>query len=166
MCPLDFRLGAAFLSHQSKGQESPQPRTSMAPAPPSFRVKTKVMREQCAQKSDLRTSMVQSPCSTILSERERFLRGASEGFPGGVGSRGMRAEGRGTSSAAWCHHILSPLCSLPVRRTPTVVPSPLVSFLSRKRNVNTMPQRGVRRVEDIIGKALSTVSSRQQILYK
>lgn len=161
MCPLDFRLGAAFLSHQSKGQESPQPRTSMAPAPPSFRVKTKVMREQCAQKSDLRTSMVQSPCSTILSERERFLRGASEGFPGGVGSRGMRAEGRGTSSAAWCHHILSPLCSLPVRRTPTVV-----SFLSRKRNVNTMPQRGVRRVEDTIGKALSTVSSRQQILYK
>lgn len=161
MCPLDFRLGAAFLSHQSKGQESPQPRTSMAPAPPSFRVKTKVMREQCAQKSDLRTSMVQSPCSTILSERERFLRGASEGFPGDVGSRGMRAEGRGTSSAAWCHHILSPLCSLPVRRTPTVV-----SFLSRKRNVNTMPQRGVRRVEDTIGKALSTVSSRQQILYK
>lgn len=161
MCPLDFRLGAAFLSHQSKGQESPQPRTSMAPAPPSFRVKTKVMREQCAQKSDLRTSMVQRPCSTILSEWKRFLRGASEGFPGGVGSRGMRAEGRGTSSAAWCHHILSPLCSLPVRRTPTVV-----SFLSRKRNVNTMPQRGVRRVEDIIGKALSTVSSRQQILYK
>lgn len=161
MCPLDSRLGAAFLSHQSKGQESPQPRTSMAPAPPSFRVKTKVMREQCAQKSDLRTSMVQRPCSTILSEWKRFLRGASEGFPGGVGSRGMRAEGRGTSSAAWCHHILSPLCSLPVRRTPTVV-----SFLSRKRNVNTMPQRGVRRVEDIIGKALSTVSSRQQILYK
>lgn len=119
--------------------------------------------------------MVQSPCTTILSDRERFLkeehRGASlEAW----GTGGHESGGKGgflstpvpsnTSSAAWCHHILSPLCSLPVKRSPRVVPSLLVPFLSRKRNVNTVPQRGVRRIKDTIGKALSTVSNIQRIL--
>lgn len=74
--------------------------------------------------------MVQSPGSTSSQSRR-----VSKGIPGGMKSRHMIEEERGlsvtpvaasTSSAAWCHHILAALCSLPVRMTPKGVASLLV----------------------------------------